>query len=136
MKYVLSLTITLFWLVGPTFAQNCQNASSVPADQVKVAAGTATAHYEGTTTFRGGQAVYVKVKNENVLGVSYELKIVRDLTPEVIECTYKAILLPKATAILWDATFAQPPVSWKVSVAVGEESDAGVLTYQAYSKTE
>lgn len=116
------------------FAQNCQTAASIPAGQTKLGGGSATAHYDGTTSVKGGQAVYVKLKNENVLGVSYELTVALDATPVVANCTYKAILPPKTTAILSGAIFAEPPIAWKVTVAVGSESDAGVLTYEVYSK--
>jgi|HubBroStandDraft_2_1064218.scaffolds.fasta_scaffold582277_1 hypothetical protein len=120
----------------PMLAQNCQTASSVPGDQPKVGSGSVTSDYDGTTKFKGGQAVYVRITNANVLGVSYELTIAQDTTPVVTVCTYKAVLPPKASAVLWGALFAEPPIGWKVTVAIGSESDAGVLTYEVYSKTK
>lgn len=50
--------------------QNCEVATAISESQIKVAGGSATVHYDGTSKFKGGQAVYVKIKNENVLGVS------------------------------------------------------------------
>lgn len=117
-----------------SFAQNCETAASVPADQTKLGGGTATAHYDGNTSVKGGQAVYVKIRNENILGVSYELTVAQDTKPVVVNCTYKAVLPPKTSAILSGALFAEPPIAWKITVAVGSESDAGVLTYEVYSK--
>lgn len=117
-----------------TFAQDCETPSSIPTGHKKLGGGSATVHYDGTARFKGGQSVYVKIKNENVLGVSYTLTIAPDATPEVPTCTYKASLPPRTTAILSGALFGEPPISWKVTVAVGDESDAGVLTYEVYSK--
>jgi len=135
MRRCFLLLLVLGWVAYiPTFAQNCQTASSVPSDQPKVGGGTATSDYDGTTKFKGGQAVYVKVTNANVLGVTYELTIAHDTTPGVVVCTYKAVLTPKASSVLWGALFAEPPIRWKVTVAIGSESDAGVLTYEVYSK--
>jgi|SRR5579864_3382231 len=114
-------------------AQNCEVATAIPQNQTRVASGSATVHYDGTSKLKGGQAVYVKIKNENVLGVSYLLNVSQDTSPEVSICTYKAVLLPKTSVILWGAVFANPPISWKVTVTVGEESDAGALTYEVYS---
>lgn len=115
-------------------AQNCQTATSVPSGHKRLSDGTATVHYDATSRVKGGQSVYVKIKNENALGVSYEVTISEDATPEVPNCTYKAVLLPKTSAIFWGAVFAAPPIAWKVTVAVGSESGAGVLTYEIYSK--
>lgn len=93
MRRYFLLALLLGWIAQiPTFAQNCQTASSVPSDQPKVGGGTATSDYDGTTKFKGGQAVYVKITNANVLGVSYELTIAPDATPVVAVCTYKALL--------------------------------------------
>ena len=133
-RFLLALTLLSASTIG--FAQNCEPAKSIPSGQPRVGGGTATAHYDGTTAFKGGQAVYVRVKNENVLGVAYELTIAQDTKPVVVNCTYKAILPPKTTAILSGSLFADPPISWKVTVAVGSESDAGVLTYEIYSKAK
>jgi hypothetical protein len=120
--------------VGPTaLAQSCEVAKSVPADHRSLGSGSATVHYKGTTSVRGGQSVYVKIKNENVLGVSYILTIENDIQPPVTICTYNAVLPPRATVLLSGALFADPPVSWKVTVEIGDESDAGVLTYDVYS---
>jgi hypothetical protein len=137
MKRIL-LLVFLFWgLPNPViFAQNCQTAASIPASHKKLGGGSATVHYDGTTTVKGGQSVYVKIKNENALGVSYTLTISLNATPEVPNCTYKALLPPRASAILFGSLFADPPIGWKVTVGVGEESDAGVLTYEIYSASK
>jgi hypothetical protein len=116
-----------------TFGQTCQTAATIPAEQKKLGGGTATVHYDGVTKVKGGQGIYVKVKNENILGVSYILTIVEDTIPEGPNCTYKALLPPHRSVILSGSLFAEPPIGWKVTVAVGEESDAGVLTYEIYS---
>jgi hypothetical protein len=129
MRYVLLLSLVLGGILNSAvFAQNCQTATSIPAGHKKLGGGSATAHYDGTTA--------VKLKNDNVLGVSYVLTIEPDATPEVPNCTYKAILLPGKSAILFGSLFAEPPVAWKVIVAIGPESDAGVLTYEVYSATK
>jgi hypothetical protein len=130
------LRLLLFLLLGGLslgFSQNCQTASSIPSDLAKVASGTATADYDGTSSIKGGQAVYVRVKNENALGVSYEVVVAEDTKPVVTNCTYKALLPPKTSAVIWGALFAEPPVGWKITVSVGPESDAGVLGYEVYS---
>jgi hypothetical protein len=116
-----------------TFAQNCDSPSSIPTGHKKLGSGSATVHYDGTTRLKGGQSVYVKIKNDNVLGVSYTLTISPDAKPEAPVCTYKALIPPRTTVILSGALFAEPPISWKITVAVGDESDAGVLTYEVYS---
>lgn len=85
------------------------------------------------TTVKGDQAVYVKVTNQNVLGVSYTVTIAQNTTPTNEICSYSAILLPKTSVILSGALFAEPPIGWKITVSVGDESDAGVLTYVIYS---
>ncbi len=118
---------------GTALAQSCETASAVPADHQKVGSGSATVDYKGTTPVKGGQSVYVKIKNANVLGVSYVLTIEEDVRPPVTICTYNALLPPQATVVLSGALFAEPPISWKVTVEIGDESDAGVLTYDVYS---
>ena len=125
------LVILLSW---PLMGQTCENASSIPAGHKKLGSGSATGHYDGTTIIKGGQSAYVKIKNENVLGVSYSLTIEQDATPSVPNCRYKAILPPRSSAILYGALFADPPIGWKITVSVGDESDAGVITYEVYSK--
>jgi hypothetical protein len=85
------------------------------------------------TTVKGDQAVYVKVTNQNVLGVSYTVTIAQNTTPTNEICSYSAILLPKTSVILSGALFREPPIGWKITVSVGDESDAGVLTYVIYS---
>ena len=134
MKTFLLTTFSLFALTAVGIAQNCQVATSIPADLQKVGSGSATAQTDGVTTVRGGQAVYVSIKNVNVLGVAYNLTIEQDTTPPVPNCAYKALLPPQTSVILWGAIFADPPISWKITVSVGEESDAGVLTYEIYSQ--
>jgi len=133
-------TFLLLFLLGGTsagicaHAQNCTAVAAVPADQSDLGGGTATAHYDGTTTFSGGQAAYVSIKNENVLGVAYELTIARNTTPGSEVCKYKAILPPRTHVVLWGSFVGEPPLGWKITVAVGSESDAGVLTYRVYSR--
>jgi hypothetical protein len=133
-------TFLLFLLVVgaaiASFAGTCEVASNIPSEMSKVGAGSATAHYDGITSVKGGQAAYVKIKNENALGVSYELTVAQDSKPTNVICTYKALLTPKTSVILWGSLFAEPPVAWKITVGVGPESDAGVLTYEVYSKTK
>jgi hypothetical protein len=119
---------------SPVFSQDCQTVTSIPPGQKKLSGGTATADYDGTTEVQGGQTVFVKIKNENVLGVSYSLTIVYKGVPPVPNCTYKALLPPRASAILSGSLFNDPPVAWRVTVAVGSESDAGTLAYEIYSR--
>ena len=68
-----------------------------------------------------------------MLGVAYELTISPNSTPDTTICSYKAILAPRASAILWGSRFGEPPLGWKVNVSVGSESDTGVLGYAVYS---
>lgn len=114
-------------------AQNCETASSVPSGHKLMGSGSATVHYDGETKIKGGQAVYVKIKNENVLGVSYQLTIAQDTSPTVVVCSYKALIPSQKIVILWTAIFADLPIGWKITVSVGEESDASVITYEVYS---
>ena len=134
---MLSRLLAVLILIGGTgsaaLAQNCAPATSIPSDHKRLGSGSATVHYNGTTSVKGGQSVYVKIKNENVLGVSYVLTIEEGGEPPAATCTYKAILPPRTTVTLSDALFADPPITWKVTVEIGEESDAGVLTYEVYS---
>ena len=124
----------LLAIVG--FAQSCQTSASIPADKKKLGGSTATAHYDGITTVKGGQGVYVKIKNLNVLGVSYILSIAEDVKPELHICTYKALLPPQSSVILYGALFAETPIGWKISLSIGPESSAGVLSYDVYSMAE
>jgi hypothetical protein len=134
MRYVfLFLLANGLLCTGPVHAQNCQAEDSVPAGQKRLGGGSATADYDGITKVKGGQSVHVKIKNENLVGVSYSIKVVADGSPEVPICTYKALLPARTSAILSGAQFADPPISWKVVVSVGSESDAGVLTYEVFS---
>jgi hypothetical protein len=130
---VILLPLLLAGYSASTLAQSCATSSSIPSGHKKLGGGSATVHYDGTARVKGGQAVYVKIKNENVLGVSYILTVEEDGKPPVANCSYKAILLPKTTVILSGALFTEPPIAWKVTVAVGDESDAGVLTFEVYS---
>lgn len=114
-------------------ASNCNVEATVPANQVQIGTGSATAGSDGVTTARGDQKIFVRVKNVNVLGVSYTVTIARNSTPVDVICTYSAILLPQTLVILSGAVFATPPVGWKITVSVGDESDAGVLTYGLFS---
>src|SRR5215472_11298865 len=113
-----------------TYAQNCQTATSIPSDSKSLGGGSATVQYDGTTKIKGGQSVYVQIKNENVLGVSYTLSIEKDDKPPITSCTYKALIPPRASVILWGSLFDDPPITWNITVSIGDESDAGVLTYQ------
>ena len=114
-------------------AANCTVETALPQNQQQIGSGSAIAGRDGVTTAKGDQVVYVKVTNQNVLGVSYTVSIAPDATPPTEICSYSAILLPKTTVILSGALFAQPPIGWKVTVSVGDESDAGVLTYTVHS---
>jgi hypothetical protein len=135
MKRMTLLTLLLLGMShSPVLAQDCQIENSIPSNLKIVGLGSATAETEGATSVKGGQGVYVKIKNVNVLGVSYNLTIEQDTTPPIPICTFKALLLPQKTVILSGALFGNPPIGWKISVAVGEESDAGVLTYDVYSQ--
>jgi hypothetical protein len=132
-----NICLLLLLIVGLSdlgvFAQDCGTEASIPDSNKKIGSGTATAHYEGVTSIKGGQAVYVKITNANALGVSYILAIEEDAKPTVSNCTYKALLVPKGSVILSGAVFGEPPIAWKIRVAVGPESDAGVLGYEVYS---
>jgi hypothetical protein len=133
-----SLLIFLFLGLAslPAFSQTCETATSIPSGLKKLGAGSSTVDYESNTAVKGGQSVYVKIKNENVLGVSYILTIREDAKPGRTNCSYKAILPPRTSVILYGAVFANPPIAWKVTVAIGSESSAGVLTYEVYSATK
>ena len=126
--------LLLFSLVpGAVFASSCTVETSIPASQKQIGTGSATADYDGNTTVVGDQKVYVKVTNRNVLGVSYAVTIAQNTTPLNVICSYNALLPPQTSVILSGALFADPPIGWKITVAVGSESDAGVLTYTVHS---
>jgi hypothetical protein len=114
-------------------AQSCTVEKSIPAKHPKVGSGSATIGSDGITVIKGGQAVYVAIRNNNVLGVAYVLTIERDTKPPSAKCSYNALLPPRGGVILSNSLFAKTPLSWRVSVSVGDESDAGVLTYMVYS---
>jgi hypothetical protein len=114
-------------------ASMCDVAKAIPTGQQQIGSGTATADYDGVTTVKGDQRVYLKLTNQNLLGVSYTVTIAQDTIPSNAICTYSAILLPRATVILSGSLFAEPPIGWKTTVSIGSESDAGVLTYILYS---
>jgi len=137
---IVRVLLLLFLVIGEfssvIVAQNCATSTSIPAGQKKLGTGSATVHYDSTTAIKGGQSVYVKIKNQNVLGVSYTVTIAEDATPAAPNCSYHAVLLPQQNALLSGAVFADPPIGWKVTVAVGDESDAGVLTYEVYSEPQ
>jgi hypothetical protein len=114
-------------------ATNCTVAATLPKNQQQIGSGSAIAGNDGVTTVKGDQAVYVKVTNQNVLGVSYTVTIAQNTIPTNDICSYSAILLPKTSVILSGALFGEPPIGWKITVSVGDESDAGVLTYVIYS---
>lgn len=114
-------------------ATNCTIAASLPTNQQQIGSGSAIAGSDGVTTVKGDQAVYVNVTNQNVLGVSYTVTIAQNTIPTNEICFYSAILLPKTSVILSGALFGEPPIGWKITVSVGDESDAGVLTYVIYS---
>lgn len=118
------------------YATNCNVENAIPQNQQQIGTGSAIAGRDGVTTARGDQAVYVKVTNQNVLGVSYTVTIAQNTTPTNEICSYSAILLPKTSVILSGSLFAQPPIGWKVTVSVGDESDAGVLTYTIHSRKQ
>jgi hypothetical protein len=123
----------LLLLTGTALADSCQTATAIPSNLQRLGSGSATGHFDGETTVNGGQAVYVKVKNENVLGVSVAVTIARNTQPPYTICTYNALLPPRTSGIYYGTFFAEPPIGWKITVAVGSESDAGVLTYEVFS---
>ncbi len=131
-KYLLGLFLLAISPLA-AHATNCTIAASLPPNQQQIGSGSAIAGTDGVTTVKGDQAVYVKVTNQNVLGVSYTVTIAQNTTPTNEICSYSAILLPRTSVILSGALFGEPPIGWKITVSVGDESDAGVLTYVIYS---
>lgn len=110
---------------------SCTAEHILPDNEKQIGVGTASAEYDGVTTVKGDQKIYIKLKNVNVLGVAYSLSIATNSTPENEICTYQALLPPQTSAILSGALFAEPPIGWKVTVSV--QSDAGVISYSLYS---
>jgi hypothetical protein len=104
---------------------------TIPSGQKQIGSGTATAEYDGVTTAKGDQKVYLQLKNANVLGVGYSISLAQDTIPVNEICSYQALLPPQTSVILSGALFAQPPIGWKATVSV--QSDAGVITYTLYS---
>jgi hypothetical protein len=129
----LGLVLLLIILSIRAHASNCTVQSSIPTKQQQIGTGSATAGSDGVTTVNGDQAIYVKLKNANILGVSYTVTIARNSTPTDVICSYTAILPPQGSVILSGAVFAPPPIGWKITVSVGDESDAGVLAYGVFS---
>jgi CDP-diacylglycerol pyrophosphatase len=132
-QFLFGVLVAVVFSAGPAQAANCNVEQNIPANQQQIGSGSATAGSDGDTTVTGDQAVYVQVKNVNVLGASYTVTIARDTTPVDVICSYTAILLPQTSVILSGAVFASPPIGWKITVSVGDESDAAVLTYTVSS---
>lgn len=135
-EFLVALAITAMFSTGRANAANCSVEQSVPSNQSQIGAGSATAGSDGVTMVTGDQAVYVQIKNVNVLGAAYTVTIARNTTPVDVICTYTAILLPQTSVIVSGAVFASPPVGWKITVSVGDESDAAVLTYTVFSLSQ
>jgi len=132
----LSWALLLLVFTHKAYSTNCNIETVIPQNQQQIGTGSAIAGRDGVTAARGDQAVYVKETNQNVLGVSYKVTIAQNTTPTNEICSYSAILLPKTSVILSGSLFAQPPIGWKVTVSVGDESDAGVLTYTIHSRKQ
>ena len=49
--------------------------------------------------------------------------VAEDTTPLVTNCTYKALLPPRTSAVIWGALFAEPPIEWKITLVAGAESE-------------
>jgi hypothetical protein len=127
------LVILLLGFTTYADGESCSIEKAVPPKQSQVGSGVATAGSDGTVSVKGGQGIYVAVKNNNILGVAYSLEIRDEGRPATAICSYKGILLPQSTVIVSNSLFAKTPISWNVSLSVGEESDAGVLTFFVYS---
>ncbi|WP_348261770.1 hypothetical protein P8935_18445 [Telmatobacter sp. DSM 110680] len=112
-------------------ASTCEVEKTIPQNQVVNGSGSATAEYDGVTSVNSGQGIYVTLPNQNLLGVSYELTVAENSNPDKEICTDKAISLPKTSVPLSGAIFGEPPIGWKVAVAIGAESDGGVITYNS-----
>jgi hypothetical protein len=130
---LLAITIAAITLSHTTLARasTCTVEQAIPSGQKQIGAGTATAEYDGVTTAKGDQKVYLQLKNANVLGVQYSISLATDTTPVNEICSYQALLPPQTSVILSGALFAEPPIGWKTTVSV--QSDAGVVTYTLYS---
>jgi hypothetical protein len=133
-----SLPLLFFiFMVGVSFgfSENCQTASSVPAGQGKLASGTVVPDIDGVVSIKGGQSVYVKIKNDTDAEASYEVMlVVENPKPAVTNCMYRATLQPNTSAVILgtlSAESAETPIPWQVSVAM--ESEEGVLRYEVYS---
>jgi hypothetical protein len=97
------LSWALFLLVfapHKTYATNCNAERALPQSQRQIGTASAIAGRDGVTIARGDQAVYVKVTNQNILGVSYTVTIAQNTTPTNEICSYFAILLTKTSVIL------------------------------------
>src|SRR5712672_1381204 len=90
-KLSCALFLLFFTSLG-AYAANCTIENAIPQNQQQIGAGSAIAGRDGVTTARGDQAVYVKVTNQNVLGVSYTVTIAQNTTPANEICSYSAIL--------------------------------------------
>src|SRR5260370_24524847 len=108
----------------PSAPQSCQIETSVPARMRKVGSGSATVHYDGKAEVKGGQKIFVRIRNENLLGASYILTIADNSTPPSAPCNYKAILPPKTTVLLSDSLFAKTPIGWRTNLSIGPETDS------------
>jgi hypothetical protein len=63
------LAFLVLWAWTAALGQNCETAQFVPTGYQRLGGGTATADYSGNTSVKGGQATYVKIRNENALGI-------------------------------------------------------------------
>jgi hypothetical protein len=136
MKSICLLFFLLVAGVSFSFSQNCQTVPTVPAGEVKLASGKVNPDIDRAASISGGQAAYAKIKNESAVNVSYWvlMEVFAEGTKHYsTNCRYEAMLPPKASAVVWGSSSAEPPILWQVSVAFANGSDDGRLSFEVYS---
>lgn len=95
---------------------------------------------DGVVALSGGQAVYARIINQSNADLSYIVVVEildQDTKKYATDCIYKAKLVPKGSAVVWESSAKEAPVPWRVGVTIGPESDgderiAG-LSFEVYS---
>ena len=123
--------------VTSAHAATCETEKTIPADQKQVAAGVATADDDYEQEFRGGQVVYVRVRNDTIHLTPMEVGIGSGKTQDgnpIVVCM-ASILLPPQTTVIWrGGVFGNPSIPYVVGVSTTESVDVAQMTVTVFSK--
>jgi hypothetical protein len=116
--------VSLLFMALSSFAGGCDTGTKIPREAVVKATGLLNSGSGGLSSFdkqvRGGQVVYVKVVNANILGAGVVVKISsggKEL------CATALVILPKQTQTFSSGVFSDRAVTYDVSVSPSEGSE-------------